>query len=214
MPKNYRAPILMALTGIVLSGCLASAEKLPMLPEPEGKRSFIVGWQSDTPEISDKEVHRSLAAKYNRAVETAASKMGWTLKPRIVTNASNLSTTYDPARYRSASLYGINAPAIGCEVTVSEDERVSSNCLISVSVGGLKPMGTPKGINVGSANSWAFGEGMRHAITLKSSDERKLPVLDFSKLVSANLPDSIYFYLPQDSGLWLHKGQTIPVSRE
>ncbi|WP_150913888.1 hypothetical protein [Marinobacter halotolerans] len=214
MPKN-RAPILMALTGIALSGCLASTEKLPMLPEPEGERSFIVGWQADRAGISDKEVHKSLLAKYNRAVETAASEMGWTLKPRILTNASNLSTTFDPAKYRSAALYGISAPDLGCEVTVNEDERVSSNCLISVNVGGLNAMETPEGVEVGSADSWAFGEAMRHGITLKSSDERKLPVLAFSKLVSASLPGSIYLYLPQDDrGFWLHQGQRIPASTD
>jgi hypothetical protein len=212
MPKSHHASILMALMSIALSGCQVSAEKLPMLPGPEGEHPVIVGWQADRPGISDKQVHRSLLAIYNQAVETAASEMGWTLKPRIVANASNLSTTFDPARYRSAALYGVRAPELGCEVTVSEDQRISSNCMISVNVGGLKAVQTPEGVKTGSANAWAFGENMRHAITLTSSEERKLPVLTFSQLVSASLPDSIYLYLPQDSGLWLHEGRTIPAS--
>ncbi|MBS8230537.1 hypothetical protein DYI41_06305 [Marinobacter salarius] len=209
MLKNYRASILMVLTGVVLSGCLSSTEKLAMLPEPKINRPFIAGWQPSTADISDKDAHRNLQQNYNEAVKAAASDMGWTIKPLVSTNDSNLSTTFDPARYRAASRYSIDAPDIGCDVTVKENERVISNCLVNVNVGGLKGMQTPDGVHLVTGDAWGFDQSMDHFIKLEAKDGRALPELAFSKLVSANLPNSIFMYLPQDDGTWLNGGEIV-----
>lgn len=209
MFNNYRGLILTVLTGAVLSGCLSSTEKLALLPEPQVDRPFVLGWKPITSEISDKDAHRKLHQNYNEAVKSAASEMGWTLKQLVLTNDSNLSTTFDPVQYRSTSRYSIDAPDIGCETTVQESERVLSNCLVNVNVGGLEGVQPPEGVQLVTSRAWGFDQSMDHFIKLQANDGRILPELAFSKLVSANLPSSIFMYLPQEGGVWLNGGEII-----
>jgi hypothetical protein len=209
MLQTLPTPILTALAGIALSGCLSDVNKLSMLPEPTGNKPFLVGWEMRTSDTSAKDAHKKLYRRYNKAVDVAAAKIGWTLEQRVLANASNLSTTSDPERFRSASSYSINAPDLGCEITVSADDRVTPNCIVSVNVGGLISAETPEGVKMITADAWAFDQSMAHFIRLQSSDNRQLPVAEFSKLVSANLPASIFLYKPNDDKTWLNNGNVV-----
>lgn len=209
MYKNAHALFLSFLALAFMSGCTFSTEKLAMLPKPQVERPFILGWQPITSEISGKEAHRELHKNYNEAVTSAASEMGWTLKRLVLTNDSNLSTTFDPTQYRSTSRYGIDAPDIGCETTVQENERVLSNCLVNVNVGGFEGVQPPDGVQLVTSRAWGFDQSMDHFVKVQSNDGRILPELAFSKLVSANLPSSVFMYLPQEGGVWLNGGEII-----